>query len=172
MKRMITLLLGMALVPVAAYAGDEQTEPTNEALEILKKVDAAAKAVKTVQYDVKLEQTGEVKGNKLEMEGTYLFSGWASNGPEKFLIDVKASQGAYYKKDLTVGSDGEVFYAIDHKKRKVTEGKNQRVLVPFGRDYAPGIMGEFVHPTPFSDEINGKSQELKGSKEIGGEDCH
>jgi outer membrane lipoprotein-sorting protein len=34
------------------------------------------------------------------------------------------------------------------------------------------MMIEFLHETPFSDEINGKKQELKGSKKINGEDCY
>ena len=33
-------------------------------------------------------------------------------------------------------------------------------------------MLEFVHPTPFSDEINADKKELTGSKKIGGEDCY
>ena len=34
------------------------------------------------------------------------------------------------------------------------------------------MMIEFVHATPFNDEINGRSQELKGSVKIGDEDCY
>jgi outer membrane lipoprotein-sorting protein len=33
-------------------------------------------------------------------------------------------------------------------------------------------MIEFIHPTPFNDEINGRSRELKGSEKVDGEDCY
>ena len=33
-------------------------------------------------------------------------------------------------------------------------------------------MAEFVHPTPFTDEINAEEAKLKGETEVGGEACY
>ena len=68
--------------------------------------------------------------------------------------------------------DGDLFYVVDHQNKKAYEDIDPAVIGSFGRFLQPMPMIEFLHETPYSDEINGKSRELKGFKEINGVDCY
>ena len=171
MKRAISVLLGLGLVAAVAYAGDEKTGELKDPLEILKKVDAAAKAVQAVKYDVTFEGTGEIRKRTASVEGTYIMTGWTERGPEKFRVDARIRRRSGRQK-MTAGTDGKTFFFIDHAARKAWKGDNEKSLGWSRRDWLAAVMGEFLHPEPFTDEINGKKRELKGSKEIGGEDCY
>jgi len=174
MRRATIGLMTLALAPWAVYAGDEPASELTDPLEILKRVDEAAKAVQAVKYDVTVEGLDAAQTITPAIEGTYLLTGWAENQPEKFLISARAKRagGTTFLSDITAGYDGKIRFLIDHKTRKVTQGTDWKVFSNVKRNYTPGVMGEFLHPTPFTDEINGKSQVLKGSAEMGGEDCY
>jgi len=172
MKRAMTLLVTLVLTPWAVYAGegDELSDP----VEILKRTDEAARAVQTVRYDIKFEGLGAAARTTPVVTGSYLLTGWneKDNEPERFLITMKAARGSYVLDDLTVGQDTATRFVIDHKARKVTTGTDWKIFANNKRNFMPGVMGEFLHPSPFTDEINAKSQVLKGSAEKGGEDCY
>jgi len=176
MKRAMTLLLTLTLAPWAVYAGEGEGEggELTDPLEILKRVDEAAKAVKAVRYDVKFEGLGAAASTTPTVEGSYLLTGWnvKDNEPEKFLISMRAMRGSYLIDDLTVGQDTTARFVIDHKARKVITGTDWKIFANNKRNFMPGVMGEFLHPSPFTDEINAKSRVLKGSAEQGGEDCY
>lgn len=175
MKRAVSTLLALCLVPLAAYSQDKG-KPTGELtdpLEILKKVDAAAKAVKAVKYKATFKGTGNTASRAPEVEGTVTFVGWAGGRPEKYRIDAKVKRpGSSDVTELTVGGDGDEFYVIDHKNKKAYVDIDPAVIGTMGRPAFALLTTEYVHPTPFTDEINGDKQELKGSKKIGGEDCY
>jgi hypothetical protein len=61
---------------------------------------------------------------------------------------------------------------IDHAKKTAYVDIDPAVLGSAGRLLGTFTTVEFVHPSPFSDEINGKKAELKGSRTVGGEDCY
>ena len=73
---------------------------------------------------------------------------------------------------VTSGGDGEMFYVTDHQAKKAYEDIDPAVVGSFGRLLRPALMIEFLHDTPFTDEINGRSREFKGSKVINGVDCY
>lgn len=183
MKRTVCLLLVLSVVSVAAWAGDEKggkkkvdkkkgIEPT-KAVKILKKVDAACKKVKAVKYDVTCETTGTGEVQRGKIEASYVLAGFTQGGPEKSYVDIKAfTPGSKEFRRIGAGSDGEVFYVIDHQAKMAYEDIDPQVVGSFGSTLMAGMMIEYIHPTPFGDEIRGKSQELKGSKTINGEDCY
>ncbi len=173
MKRTICLVLGVSLMPVAGYAEDKKAGELTDPLEILKKVDAAAKAVKAVKYDVVVVGTGALAARVGKLKGSVIASGVVQGAPQKYLIDVTVTQpGSAETKRLTGGSDGDMFFVVDHQAKKAYEDIDPAVMGSAGRTLRAGMMIEFLHPAPFSDEINGKKQELTGSKTIGGEDCY
>jgi hypothetical protein len=160
-------------MPVAAWAGEKKGGEPACPVEILKKVDAACKAVKTVKYDVVFEATGPTPAKNAKVEASVILSGFAHGSPEKSLIDarVQRAESAEVRR-ITGGGDGEAFFVVDHQAKKAYEDIDPQVVGSFGRTLGSAVMIEFVHEKPFSDEINGKSQELRGSKEINGVDCY
>ncbi len=173
MKRIMCLLLVPALAAIAASSGTARGDELKDPVEILKKLDAAAKAVTAASYDFTVKTIGAAKGMEPDIEGFFFVAGnWTGNGPEKFLADVKVQRRDYQLLDATVGCDGESCYLIDHVKKSVSEGSGTTVFGQSARYIFTGITGEFIHPQPFTDEINGKKQELLGTEMVGGEECY
>lgn len=165
------MVWALSAAPVMA---DEKPEEMTDALEIVKKVDAAAKEVETAKFHAEVSGLGDLATQMGQLSGDYVVQGWQDGaGPKKFFADVKASApGLAPKTHLTVGGDGENYYLIDHAEKKVYEDIDPNVIGRRGRMVMNGVMVEFVHPTPFGDEIKAKKLELLGSKEIEGEPCY
>ena len=173
MKQVVYLCLSVCLVPLAAYAGGEKAGGLTDPVEILKKVDAAAKAVKAVKYDVVTATTGALVGRAGTAEASCIASGFVNNGPEKYFYDAKVTvPSAPEPVRLTGGTDNDMFFVIDHRNKKAYEDIDPAVMGSAASVFRQVAMIEFLHPTPFSDEINGKSQELKGTEKIEGEECY
>ena len=142
-------------------------------LEILKKVDAKAKAVKAVKYKATFKGTGAAESRSPSVEGTAIFTGLSGNSPEKYRIDatIKRSGSSDIQK-VTVIANGEEFALIDHTAKKAYVDIDPAVLGRAGGSARVIIVVEFVHATPFTDELKGDKQEITGSKKIGGVDCY
>ena len=74
--------------------------------------------------------------------------------------------------EFTGGSDGETFFLIDHIGKKAYQDFDPAVMGSGGNALFGVTMAEFVHPTPFSDEINADVAELQGTEEVAGVECH
>ena len=188
MRQLTCLLLCLGLVSVAARADDkdkdtgvqktaektaEKTAGLTDPVAILKKADAAAKAVKAVKYDVVVEGTGAAEQYVGKTKATIILSGATPSGPEKYLIDARViAPGSTDASHITGGSDSDVFFVVRHAQKMAYEDIDPAVMGSSRRGLMGGIMFEFVAAEPFGDEINGKSQKLAGSKTIGGVDCY
>lgn len=176
MKRLVLLVTVFAISlnfasSVIAQEDKPASKESSEAIEILKKVDAAAKAVKIAKYKATYKGTG---GRPVDtVEGTVVIKGWTGGSPEKFFADVTIKKpNASEPLHITIGGDGEEYYVTDHAAKKSYVDIDPMVLGSTGRPAQNLFTLEFVHPTPFSDEINAPKQELRGSKTIGGVDCY
>jgi len=174
MKRRISMIVCVWVASTVAYGQDKPSGDTNEAVEILKKVDAAAKAVKAVKYKATFKGTGAAESQAPSMEGTAVFTGLKGNAPEKYRLDATIKRpGSSDTQKVTVISDGEEFALIDHTAKKAYVDIDPAVLGSTGQTLVRAIVVvEFVHATPFSDELNGDKQEVTGNKKIGGVDCY
>ena len=173
MKRTICLMLGLSITAVTAWAGDTKPGELTDPVEILKKVDAACKAVKAVKYDATGSATGAMARRVGSFEASLVLSGFLQNAPEKYKFDLKFTlTGAPEPIHISGGTDNDMFYVIHHKDKKAYEDIDPAVMGQAGRVIGQIMIGEYLYPEPFRDEINAKSQELKGSQVIGGEDCY
>jgi hypothetical protein len=177
------LFLSLCIVAGGAYADDKKadekkteekkTGELTDPLEILKKVDASAKAVKTVKYDVSVGATGGIAARVAEVEASFLVSGYVAGAPEKFMAHAKVKlPGSAEAVEISAGTDNDMFFIVDHRNKKAYEDIDPAVMGQAGNVFRQAQMIEFVHDTPFNDEINGRSRELKGSQTIGGVDCY
>lgn len=174
MRRLLFALLAcslgtMAFAQDAAKPSGDLTDP----VEILKKADAAAKAVKAAKYTASARSADEKDTNSIKVDGTVILSGWSNGVSEKWFFDVKVQRpGETETIAYQAGSDGENFFVIDHKNKKAYEDIDPAVLGTNRQWQQRVTMLEYVHDRPFSDEINGEKQELKGTVKIGGEECY
>ncbi len=174
MKTKILLLCGLCLaLPAWAATEADEAAAKGEAHEILTKADAATKAVSSVRFQVSVEATGIAANFAPNAEGEGFMTGWSGGGPEKFYARVKVQRDGEEKPtELEGGGDGESYFLIDHGTKKAYEdmdplvmGSNAQVLSGLG-------MAEFVHPTPFDDELGAEVAEIQGIEKIGDEECY
>lgn len=159
----------LACLPVAA----DESQRSAEALAILEKVDAAAKAVSSVRYGLTVERGGAASELAGPSESEVVMSGWTGNIPQKFFMRVKGTrQDGETPLDVSAGGNGDTFFLVDHQTKKGYEDIDPGVL---GSDTAllfGAAMIEFVHATPFNDELNGERVELLGTETIGVVECY
>jgi hypothetical protein len=170
-KRLTCIVLAVCIPALAADEAKKKSDEPN-AMDILKRVDAATKKVKAVQYEVEFEGTGGVKPLVAKFDAKYLFRGLDERMPKEFAVEMRGtmpgSSDTFHK---TAGADGENYFLIDHATKKIYEDMDFEVLGSGGRIVQRAAMIEFVHEAPFSDELSGDKQELVGSKTIHGEEC-
>ncbi len=154
--------------------GQSQPPATQQqAIDILKKTDAAAKAVTTAGYDARFEVSGWLADELGNLQGHALVGGEFRRTFQFFRFEIHHPQPIDgEKRKLTAGSDGQTFYLIDHQKKTVHTGPGASVLGPAGRTARTLGMVEFLHPTPFSDEINADRAELIGTATVGDQECY
>ena len=156
-------------VNMTAARAPDLTDP----MEILRRVDEAAKAVKAVKYTGSFHGEGAAASRVSQIEGTVILAGWDHGGPAKFWTDVSGKRrGTGEAFEVTIGGDGEIFYVTDHPNKITYEDIDSSVLGTTGGAARGLWMMEFLHPAPFSDELNGDLQELVGTKTIAGEECY
>ena len=160
-----------ASVPAAEEVAEAAED--SEAVRILRRVDEAAKAVSGVRYKVTSEPGGVATNFVAAAEGGGVMFGWTGNQAERFAIKVKTTQpGTGEPLEFTSGSDGETFFLVDHVAKKAYQDFDPAVMGSSGQALFGVSMAEFVHPTPFSDEINADVAELQGTETVGGVECH
>ncbi len=163
-------------VGTGAPAADEAAEVAaeeSETVKILRNVDAAARAVGGVRYTAATVPSGVATNFVSPAEGGGVMFGWGGQGPERFNMRVKTvAPGSDEPMEVTGGSDGETFFLLDHLGKKAYQDFDPAVMGAGGNALFSVTMAEFVHPTPFSDEINADTAELQGTETVGGVECH
>jgi hypothetical protein len=160
---------------VAPYACGAEPVELMDPVEILKKADAAARAVNAVQYDVIVEELGTpppcVRIGTIEARFIVVADG--NNPIPRFRADATVTPpDAREAQRISGGGDGESYFIVDHRGKFVYEDIDPSVMGPSAGVFLKAGMAEFLSPTPFTDEINGKTQYLIGSSEIDGEACY
>jgi len=144
-----------------------------EAVEILKKVDAATKALTTVSYKASTQGEGWLATRVPKIEGKVVASGKWESELGKLRVDAKvAMPDSAETREFSIGNDGDEYYLIDPVKKLVYADLDPQVMGSDGRLAGSLLMREFNHPTPFSDEINSDKAEIIGSEKVGDQDCY
>lgn len=177
MRLWLCALVGLALVAMPVRAEEEaekKAEGSGEAVEILKKVDAATKAVSMVRYSASFEATGAAAARFPKLEGTaVLADGATEENRDKFRVNVKGNMpGSDESMEFSAGTDGETYFLIDPAEKMVYADIDSGVLGRRGQIASALVMQEYTHPTPFSDEINADTAELRPEEKIGDVDCY
>ncbi|MCO6436265.1 MAG: hypothetical protein J5J06_04170 [Phycisphaerae bacterium] len=180
------IAFGLILIgPAVAFAQDAPEEKAppkvqrdeakhQEAVELLKKVDAAAKAVETCRYDSTWKPTGFLAERMGSASGRVLLGAKveSAGGAHKMKVTTKIQRTPSAEvAEYTTGFDGDEFYLIDPTSQKVHADIDPGVVGTDGQNARAIVMQEFAHPTPFSDEINSDSAEILRKEMFDGQEC-
>lgn len=167
--------------PKSDLARTVQDEPP-DVMTILRKADAATRAVGTVSYEGEYAGLGEMGKKSPSVRGRIV----AAPGKKSLLglligrsdgTDRIYCEGEIVTPDSTetipfkIATDGRRAYRVCTSEQSYSLGD----LPGASKLINPAIMlymREFLHPTPFSDEINAKDQRYESAREVGGVDCH
>lgn len=173
MKTRIVAMIGLGLLCRVALAQDDKPETSADAKVVLKKADDATKAVKAVSYETTIKATGTAAQRLGSFHGKVQFTGWENGRPKMFRYEIEiAPPDGGNAKAVTIGTDGDTCYLIDHEKKTAYVDIDPQVFGSLIGAATAAPMLEFVHPTPFSDELNAKSQKLEGTESVEGETCY
>jgi outer membrane lipoprotein-sorting protein len=178
MKRALCFLLflcltGFVMAQHAEAVKDAEKMRSPEALEILNKVDAAIKAVHSVRCQVAMRPSGAAENFFAAGEGTSVMVGWNGAMPDKFYTHVKTKDQESGKVvELTGGGNGDTYFLIDHQAKKGYEDMDPAVMGSAARALRGVGMIEFIHDTPFDDELNADVVELQAEEVVDGEACY
>lgn len=171
-----------AIAVVAATIGVTIDEPNAVDVQgILHEADTATLNVRAVEYDVEYYATGEyadrvpkVHARVLARKGRKGFFanplvGESKSAPDAFRFagSVDAAEGV--SRSFDVSTDGHRVVSIETESRSYVFGNED--ASPLIAQVKPLFMLEFFHPTPFHDEITGKTLRYEGVKTIGGVEC-
>jgi outer membrane lipoprotein-sorting protein len=157
---------GIALTCAGLHAEDAGTDP----IDILKKADAATKAVDAVEYESEVEGVGDAAKQMPKIKAKVTSQGNNGFGPKRYRIELEFTKPGEQAKHLTVGTDGDEYYVIDHDNKKAYVDIDPAVTGRAGQAAMMAVVREFGLPKPFSDEINGKKVELRGACNVAGEE--
>lgn len=174
MKYAATVALGMSLFLTSSVAQESGKDgELTDALEILKKADAAAKTLKAVQYKAAFRGLGADEERLPKVEGTVVMSGWLNSAPQKFRYDVKVQRpGSSETVQYSAGSDGNMVFLVDPSKKIAYEDIDPAVLGSNARVVGSVALRKLLNPAAFADEIKAEKVELKGTATIGDHDCY
>ncbi|MEM7582790.1 MAG: PQQ-binding-like beta-propeller repeat protein [Acidobacteriota bacterium] len=162
-----------AEAPAAAESEEVAPKEDSEAVALLRKADAATRAMHTARFKAKMTPGGTATQFASPIEGEGLLHGWTGESPEKFFGTLKIQRrGSDSTMSVTVGTDGENFFLLDHDSKKAYEDIDNAVLGSARRPLSWIFMPELVHDAPFEDEINAEAVELLGKEDVAGVECH
>lgn len=168
--------LALSASVAAAGDGDER-----KALDILKKADAATKAVKAFSCKAEFHGTGGLANRVPIIKGTVkarqarpgilgVVFGGKRGRPSQRITGVLTPPGAEKAEPFDIACDGKRAVLIDSSRKIATLGDlpQAKEMLRAGR---PLYMLELLHPTPFRDEISAKELRYEGVEEIEGVPC-
>lgn len=177
--------LRFSIVPcvsiIAIFASVARSDDTSKVKTILKQADDATKAVKSVSYEGEFHGEGGAAVMP-KVEGTVKAAKGRRGGLLSTLI---GGSGFSHAKRITA----KVTYSGRDDSEEIDaatpDNKNVTVLDAGSKSYTVGSQGfnqlnkvnsilmlEFVHATPFTDELNAKSVKLEGEEKVGDTDCY
>lgn len=190
-KTVWSLIPALVLIVCPLAKADEDGEPEPaiasdqvDVAALLLKVDAAARAVTAVSYDAEFFGEGDYADDVPRITGTVharhqrksllgRLTG-QSDKPHLMRFDgLFTPPGSDDASPFKIATDGKKVYRINECDKTFVKGNLPGAASLLGRrGLHPLYMREFLHPTPFSDEINAKVTRHEGYQTIGGVACH
>jgi outer membrane protein assembly factor BamB len=124
----------------------ELTDPT----EILRRTDAASKAVQAVSYDATLVGTGALEGRAGWLSVHIISKGYLESLPEYFIVKGKAlPPGSPDTLYFTGGTNGDKYYLTDHQNKSIHSDFDFSIMGSYIRAIYGGMIQEYHVDEPF-----------------------
>lgn len=163
MRILTAMGLGVLLSSAPLLAGDE-------ALEICKQADAATKALRSVAFDVEVADEPAAGEKRARGKGRVMLEVMDKDEMKaRYHITMMGTDG---KPTSVVGFDGKVGWRVEDSKKKILTSEDEDDAAAMATREMGLIMVEYIHPTPFQDEINADTRTLEGEKTIGDVACN
>ncbi len=171
-------LLASLALPCRAFGGEEP-----DPLEILRKADAATLAVASAAYNARHYGTGDleqrpraagavkVRQGRRGLLGALTGSAKSPHHSLRVTGEWTEPRAAFARK-FDVATDGCHCIALFHDDKKYQSADWDKGGDRLMRSGSALFMLEYMHPTPFNDEIVGLSRTYEGRQDVGGEECH
>ncbi len=174
MTRTFGWVLLLAAASTVMADGSKKTEGVSrEAVEILKKSEAALKNVKLVSYTAGYRGTHWVESMVPKVEGIATIGKRSQWDIDPFSCEVTiAPSDSEETQTFAAGSNGDTYFLIDSKTKTVYEDMDPLVLGSNSRNIQRVLMHEFAMPDPFDDALKAGVVQLKGAAEVHGEACY
>ena len=165
---------------VVASSGDEDVSKVKAATksassagrEVLERSASALKKIKAVTYQADYGATGWIKEFVPQVTASVILGTRSKWDIDPFYCDLKLKKYESEEVlDFRVGSDGDVFFFIDPRKKMAYEDMDPLVLGDHSRDFQRPLMRAFAAPNPFEDELKSDSIEIKGDAVVNGVSC-
>jgi hypothetical protein len=173
------LILGLLAGPAPAtqdkLAADAKSDDTKsaEARRILEKSRDALEKVRMARYDAKYRGTAWITAYVPAIEGSVVVGEPSEYDVTRFRCDVKLTPiGSEENLRLIAGSDGDMYYVIDHQTRLAHADIDPAVMGSRPRDPRRVVADIFISKEPLKQELETEQIELQEDAEIGGEPCH
>ncbi|MEM8962476.1 MAG: hypothetical protein AAGD38_13415 [Acidobacteriota bacterium] len=169
MRTLLACLLVLIAFPVVgADAPADGKAVLDQAIE-------AAKAVENVHFKVKIQPEGVIANFIGAAEAEGVLAGWDPeiNLPAKFWTRLtttlpRTTDPVTY----TGGSNGEMFYLVDHTNKKGYEDIDPGVFGSAGQVLNSAVPISLVNDSPYSQDAAGESFELLENATVGGVECY
>ncbi len=163
----VFVILGMASNASNAWAASGDAP---EALEILKKADTAAAALRAISYDATVRPEGALVGRYPTFAGKIVAKRGADGDAHRFnvtgTITAPRSSGP---SRFTLAMDGVHAYSIDEGTRTFTSGNPNEAGLIVGNPLFPP---RYLEASPFKDAIDSGTAAYDGMETIEGKPCH
>jgi len=137
-----------------------------DALAILKQADAATRAVRGVDYEADVFMEGSELAQNFRVTGRV--RGAENPGKEELRLHIEGELAG--RNEFWIITDGEQIVSLSKQAKIAIVGKAAEARQLMGLPMVL-LMQEYLHPSPFSDEIDGDSQKLEGTKDVAGVEC-
>lgn len=170
-------IMAIALTLAAAAqraAAQPASAPAMDVRALLRDVDAATRAVQTVSYTSETFGVGPVAGTTRRVRARVL----VRKLPDEIFPQVRAEIDGPLGRRARPGAtsllvcDGKRVTHVFHDDKLFESGSLPEAGTLLDAFIERLFMREFVHPTPFSDEIEAEVVEYEGVRPAGGVDCH
>jgi len=173
MKLARSVMVFCFCLPAFAQDAPKKEADLTDGKEILKRADAAAKAVRVIKYNAVAKGLGADEAKRPTVEGSAFFGGWTSGAPARSIVECKVTKpGSTDVAEYVAGNDGETVYLVDFAAKTVYADMDAAVLGSAGRIIRSILLTKIVDPDAFKDELAAEKVELKGVTKIGDQDCY
>lgn len=163
-----------APAPEEALPSDQPAPEVDakDPVSILTRVDYETRRVQSVQYQSRTTGSGALEAQVGLLNATVIATGWLQIAPERFVVDLEFQPpGQNQPVKASAGCDGERYFLLDHTAKTLRWDLESSVMGPLARAVYGAMMDEFLHPTPFSAEIEAYQCQLLDDEPIMGQPC-